>query len=234
MGKKISGKPDASKLRQVAEEVLKKKSSKSSVKLSESDTLKLLHELEVHQIELEMQNEELVCARDEAKIANDRFISVYDFAHTGYFTIDYKAKIHELNLTGAVMLGKERSTIVNRNFKDFVTLDTLHIFNDFIQKVLKTRSKENCHVRLIIKGEQSRFVKIESIVSGDEEKFQLTVVDETMYKHTEELLKLKAHELEQFDDFMLAKNRQMTELKKEINSLLKKLGEKDKFKIEEQ
>jgi hypothetical protein len=69
------------------------------------------------------------------------------------------------------------------------------------------------------------------MVSEDEEKCQLTVVDETKQKRTEELLKFKARELEQFDEFMFAKDHQMVELKKEINHLLIELGEKRKFKI---
>jgi hypothetical protein len=129
------------------------------------------------------------------------------------------------------MLGKERATISNRNFRNFVTVDTLSQFNDFILRVFETHSKETCHVRLINKVNQSSFVLIEGMVSEDEEKCQLTVVDETKQKRTEELLKFKARELEQFDEFMFAKDHQMVELKKEINHLLIELGEKRKFKI---
>lgn len=231
--KKIINKSETTILREAAEKILKKKSSKTSGKFSETDSLKLIHELEVYQVELEMQNDELMKSRDEVRTANDKFTSLYDFAHTGYFTIDCNGKICKLNLSGATMLGKERSRISNRNFRQFVTIDTLPQFNDFILKAFETHTKEHCHVRLITKGSQSIFVQIEGIVPADEEKCQIIAVDETMQKRTEELLKFKAHELELFDEFMLVKNHQMIVLKKEINHLLNELGEKEKFEIEE-
>jgi transcriptional regulator with PAS, ATPase and Fis domain len=231
--KKTNNIPESIILRESAERIIKKKPSKAYQKLSEHDTLKLIHELEVHQVELEMQNDELMNARDEVRTASDRLTSLYDFAHNGYFTVDRNSKIYKLNLSGATMLGKERSTILNKNFRNFITIDTLSKFNEFLLSVFETHLKEACHVRLINKGDQSSFVLIEGMVSEDEEKCQLTVVDETMQKRTEEQLKFKAHELEQFDEFMVAKDHQMIELKKEINHLLSELGEKEKFKLEE-
>jgi signal transduction histidine kinase len=231
--KKNNNIPKTIILREAAERKLKKKSSIAYPKLSEPDTLKLLHELEVLQVELEMQNNELMNAREEVSTANDKLISLYDFAHTGYFTVDRDSKIYKLNLSGATLLGKERSSISNRNFRNFVTVDTLSQFNDFILRAFETHLKETCHVRLITKGNLSRFVLIEGIISGAEEKCQLTVVDETKQKRTEELLKFKTHEHEQFDTFMAVKDHEMTELKKEINHLLNELGEKEKFKLDE-
>lgn len=231
--KKINNISEGIELREAAERIIKKKSSKVYQKLLEHDTLKLLHELEVHQVELEMQNNELMNARDEVRTANDKLTSLYDFAHTGYFTVNRDGKIYKLNLSGATMLGRERATISNRNFRQFVTVDSLSKFNDFILRVFVTHLKETCHVRLINKGNLSSFVLIEGMVSEDEEKCQLTLVDETKQRRTEEQLKFKARELEQFDEFMTGKDNQMLELKKEINHLLNELGEKRKFKIEE-
>jgi PAS domain S-box-containing protein len=231
--KKIMDMPETTILREAAEKALKKKSSKTAEKLSETDSLKLIHELEVYQVELEMQNDELIKARDEVRAANEKFTSLYDFAHTGYFTIDRKGKICMLNVSGAAMLGKERSKISNRNFRQFVTIDSLPRFNEFMLRVFETHAKEICHVRLITKGNQSIFVQIEGIVSADKDKCQIIAVDETMQKRTEELLKFKAHELELFDEFMLVKSHQMIVLKKEINHLLNELGQKEKFIIEE-
>jgi hypothetical protein len=142
-------------------------------------------------------------------------------------------KIYSLNLSGATIFGRERSIIMDKKFRQFVTFDMLPQFNDYILRAYETHTKETCHVRLIIKGNQSSFVQIEGIVSADEEKCQITVVEETIQKRTEELLKFKAHELEQFDEFMLAKEIRIMELKKEINHLLNALGEKEKFEIEE-
>jgi PAS domain S-box-containing protein len=229
--KKIS--PELSSLRQKAEVKLKKKHPVKESHLTESDTLKLIHELNVHQIELEMQNEELRLARDKAKTATEKYTELYDFAFTGYFTLDRDSKIHDLNLSGAGMLGKERSYLLNRNFKQFVTIDTLSIFNDFIRKLVETNSKETCEARLITKANQSIYVQIEGRANEEEQKYHLIVIDISKRKKTEEILKYKVHELEQFNDHMLVSEQKMIELKKEINRLLKKLGEKEKFKITE-
>ena len=101
-------KADNALLRQKAEALLKNKPSKHDSQLSEVESLRLIHELEVHQVELEMQNEELQRARAIAEVANDKYIRLYDFAPSGYFTLSVKGEIIELNLTGAKMLGKDR------------------------------------------------------------------------------------------------------------------------------
>ncbi|PKL15200.1 MAG: hypothetical protein CVV49_21785, partial [Spirochaetae bacterium HGW-Spirochaetae-5] len=80
-------KPDSAKLRKKAEDLLKKK-NKTGTELSETDILRLIHELEVHQIELELQNEELIAAKEQAEAATDKYIELYDFAPVCYFTIN--------------------------------------------------------------------------------------------------------------------------------------------------
>jgi len=104
--KKRDSKSEASLLRQKAEEQFKKKSAKTVSKLSEAEMLKLVHELEVHQIELEMQNDELCLAKEQAEIATNKYSELYNFAPSGYFTLSKEGEIIELNLQGAKMLGK--------------------------------------------------------------------------------------------------------------------------------
>lgn len=93
-------------LRQKAEKLLKKKSLKTASRLSEIETKKLIHELKVHQIELELQNEEVVQAKEQAIVAADKYTDLYNFAPSGYFTLSQDNKIIELNLSGANLLGK--------------------------------------------------------------------------------------------------------------------------------
>ncbi|MDA3797765.1 MAG: histidine kinase, partial [Kiritimatiellae bacterium] len=88
-------------LRQKAEAQFKKRPPKENLDLSEADTLRLIHELEVHQIELELQNDELQRAKADANIATNKYTDLYDFAPSGYFTISKLGEIVELNLTSA-------------------------------------------------------------------------------------------------------------------------------------
>ena len=81
----------------------------------------LMHELLVHKVELEMQVEELRRAHTEMEEARDRYVDLYEFAPVGYLTISRDGLISEINLTGAALLGVERSKLVNRRFSKFVS-----------------------------------------------------------------------------------------------------------------
>jgi PAS domain S-box-containing protein len=177
--------PETASLRHKAEEQLSKKLSEKRAPLTEADTQKLLHELEVHQIELEMQNEELQQAVNKAETAT----ALYDFSPAGYFTLERDGNICQLNLSGATLLGLERSFLINSNFKLFVTPDTLPVYNDFFRKVFETNSKQTCEVWLTIEEKPTHFVHLEGIISGNDQKCLVTAVDITGRKQAEEELK---------------------------------------------
>jgi hypothetical protein len=80
-----------------------------------------------------------------------------------------------------------------------------------------------------VKGNPSIFAHLEAIISGEDEKCLVTVVDITKRKQAEGILELKAHEYKLFSELVLVSDQQMIELKKEINHLLIKLGEKEKY-----
>jgi PAS domain-containing protein len=86
-------------------------------KPSEVTTLKLIHELEVHQIELEMRR--IALSKEQAEQAIEKYTKLYDYAPSGYFTLSQDGKVTEANLTGAHMLGKMRSSILNSQFGFF-------------------------------------------------------------------------------------------------------------------
>ena len=138
---------DARILRIKAEEKLKEK-KKAAKPVIEADVKKLLHELQVHQIELEMQNEELREANETAETALKKYTMLYDFAPLGYFTLEKDGSISELNFTGAEMLGDRRVSLVNSNFKLFVSEGSQSVFNKFFSKVFTSNIKESCEVML--------------------------------------------------------------------------------------
>jgi PAS domain-containing protein len=115
------------------------KSSKASS--SEPDMLKLIHELEVHQIELEMQNEELKRAKEKAEIAEKKYTELYNFAPSGFLTLTKEGEITELNNSAEHLLGKERSHLIKSSFGFFVSIDTRAVYNSFLQKVFKKKLK---------------------------------------------------------------------------------------------
>jgi PAS domain S-box-containing protein len=177
--------------RQKAEELLEKRKDivRSSVSPTEADTLKLIHELEVHQIELELQNEELELATMRAEVATKKYVELYDFAPTGYFTLTKEGEIIDLNLYGSQMLGKERSVLKNSRVAFFVSNDSKPHFNLFLEKVFNCNTKETCEVMLIVQGNSPMYVNLTGIVSENENECFVTVVDITDRKHAEEKLK---------------------------------------------
>jgi len=164
-------------LRRNAEELLKKKQVKMDKLAIETDSVKLLHELQVHQIELEMQNEELIQANEAAETALRKYTMLYDFAPMGYFTLEPDGIINELNFTGAEILGDKRFSLVNSNFKLFIAEDSRPMFDKFFSKVFSKKGKESCEVKLGYNGNPACAVYMEGVVTGDDNKCLLSVVD---------------------------------------------------------
>jgi PAS domain S-box-containing protein len=102
----------------------------------ELDAAKLMHELQVHQIELEMQNEELRQTQSEAAAALRRYTELYDFAPVGYFTIGGDGTIHQLNLAAASLLGGMRGDLIGKRFGTFVEEGDRTAFNAYLARVL--------------------------------------------------------------------------------------------------
>jgi PAS domain-containing protein len=168
---------DAQLLRIKAEEKLKAKQDKTSVSEIEHDAKKLLHELQVHQIELEMQYEELREAYNVAELALGRYTMLYDLAPMGYFTLELDGTIVELNFTGAKMLGDRRFSLVNTNFKLFVSNESKETFNEFFQKIFTENCKQSCEVKLGYDNKSLGYVYMEGVSIGDEKKCLLSVME---------------------------------------------------------
>jgi PAS domain S-box-containing protein len=169
-------------LRRNAEELLKKKQVKMEKDSIETDSIKLLHELQVHQIELEMQNEELIKANETAETALKKYTMLYDFAPMGYFTLDPNGNIYELNFTGAEMLGDKRFSLVNTNFRLFISKESRTVFDKFFSKIYSKNGKESCEVKLGYDGNSISTVYMEGVVTGDDRNCLLSVVDISGFK----------------------------------------------------
>ena len=177
-------------LRQKAEAI--QRNEKSAFNLVDGDVIRLVHELEVHQIELEMQNAELVLAKGQADTATQKYTELYDFLPSGYFTINKDGDIVELNRAGAELLGKDRFKLVNSRFGFFVSDDTKPTFNLFLEKVFEYSKKESCEVAIINNEHETLYVYITGIVDQNTEHCHISVIDITERKLMEiELIKAK-------------------------------------------
>jgi PAS domain S-box-containing protein len=139
---------DVISLRQQAEEALKTQPALSDAVLSHEEAIVLVHELQVHQIELEMQNEELAQTREEAEALRDQYIDLYDFAPVGYVTLDPTGIIREVNLTGSLLLSMNRQSLIGARFGEFLHLDSRLHFTAFCELVRRTGITETCDLKL--------------------------------------------------------------------------------------
>lgn len=162
--KEKNGKEDnALKLRRRAEKRLSGKEASERPHPENADTLKLIHELEVHQLELEMQNDELLQARADLEVNLEKYSDLYDYAPVGYFTLADNGMIQEVNFTGATLLGRDRSGIIDRNFGVFLSDEAKPSFFEFLRKVFESNIKETCEVTLSDKENIQRRLLIEGI-----------------------------------------------------------------------
>lgn len=174
---------DARAIRLKAEQKLRETQKKADKQLiMETDLKKLLHELQVHQIELEMQNEELIRANERAEDALKRYTMLYDLAPMGYLTLDHNGAILELNFTAAEFLGERRFSLINSNFKLFVSEQTKVVFNDFLSRVFSGNSKESCEVALGDDDQNLRYMYVEGIATDEEHQCLLSLVDISGFK----------------------------------------------------
>jgi PAS domain S-box-containing protein len=123
-----------------------------------------IHELNVHQIELEIQNEELKKAHWDLEESRDKFIELYDFAPVGYFTLSDKAIIIEVNLTGASMLGIARCNLILNRFRRFVRQTDHDLWDHFFFNILKQVEKQVCILQIKRVDETMFFASIEGIL----------------------------------------------------------------------
>ena len=164
----------------------RKRGAAAPVPPATADPQRLLHELQVHQVELEMQNEELRKTRDEMEAERDKYTDLYDFAPIGYFTLDREGTIADANLAGASLLGVARAALGQRRWGAFVSPADRAAFAAFLQQVFKSKAREECDVRLLLHGTDAVDVRIRAIVSSSGQACQLAVSDITERKQAED------------------------------------------------
>jgi PAS domain S-box-containing protein len=150
----LTSTPTASnrELRRRAEDKFKAYETTIEDSLSPEETKKLLHDLQVHQIELEMQNDELLRTKHELRDSHTRYFDLYDLAPVGYLTLNEQGLIQEANLAAATMLGMKRASLVNQPISRVIHKEDQDIYYLHRRELLKSGKPQACDLRLVKSG----------------------------------------------------------------------------------
>lgn len=204
------GKPSAAELRRLAEERLAERDARG-VEHAPRDAQRLLHELEVHQIELEMQNEELLAARLEIEEGLQRYTELFDFAPVGYVVLDPGGTIREANLEMARMLRLSRQDLIGRRFALFVDPGQRAPLAEFLGRVLAEgrEGQASATLEVDLPLESSGALQVRLIASARtaaKPGVLLAVHDVTARRRAETALR---EESSRKDDFMAALSHEL-------------------------
>ncbi|PKL69507.1 MAG: hypothetical protein CVV30_08105 [Methanomicrobiales archaeon HGW-Methanomicrobiales-1] len=174
-------------LRDYAEEQLAH-ATKRSPDLTRQTAEELIHELQVHQIELETQAEELRRAHLELEESRDQYLDLYDFAPLGYLTLTDKALISQVNLSAAVLLGIDRSRLINARFRTWIVPEDMEIWDQYFITLLQSEKKHTATL-MLRRGDRppfhARLEGVRLIGSGNEPSMRVAISDITDIKQAE-------------------------------------------------
>ena len=167
-------------LRRRAKEFLHKTPSDMK-EMTAEDLKSLIEELKVHQVELEMQGDELRKSHLELEEFRDRYLDLYDFASVGYFTVSEKGMILEANLTAATLLGVARSTLVGMAFSGFIAEEDKDLFYFHRRKLLESRDRERYELKFVKKDGREFYAGLECVYVEKPEQelkgFRISLID---------------------------------------------------------
>jgi two-component system response regulator AtoC len=177
-------------LRKKAEQLVEAKHQNiDSLAISDDQLKEIIHELQVHQIELEMQNDELRTTHLELQESRDKYDFLYNSAPVGYFTLDARGVVLQVNQTGANLLGKVKSLLIKMPFFVLVYPSDRARFQQFLKRLLETNEREACEIRLNRHADQIE-VWLQGITARDPtgiiKHVQLIVSDRTALKKAEQ------------------------------------------------
>jgi two-component system, chemotaxis family, sensor kinase Cph1 len=177
-------------MRRKAEETVKNQVDHTKDKSWNLDDV--IYELRVHQVELEMQNEELRETQVKLEDSNRKYFDLYNFAPVGYLTLDENGLILDVNLAGATLLKVEKLNLLKKAFIQFIDPDNRNKFHHHITKARQTGNKEITELKLLKKDKSSFYVHMETISildnNGIFKEFRVGLIDITSQKKAETAL----------------------------------------------
>ncbi|MBI4763973.1 MAG: PAS domain S-box protein [Deltaproteobacteria bacterium] len=223
-------------LRRKAEERLQKQSPAPKSETPE-ETGRLLHELQVHQIELEMQNEELRRAQEDLETTRDRYFDLYDLAPVGYLTISEKGMILEANLTAAQMLGSDRSRLAGQPLSRFIFQDDQDTYYLNLKQLFRNQVPLTFELRMHRGDGRPFWVQIKTRIAPNSEGapvWRVTLSDITERKRVEEDLLQSKNQLRILaSQILLAQEKERKQIALEVHDVLGSSLSAIKFKAEE-
>lgn len=177
-----------------------------------------IHELQVYQIELEMQNRELQETQSALEESRDRYADLYDFAPVGYMTLDDKGCIREINLTGALMLGVERKWLIGKPFRLYMAKNHRTILFQHLQQCIRTDEQITVDVTIESKTGSLIHAQLQTVIVNNfaqqPPRFRTAIIDLTERKSLEQELTRHRDHLEKLVEARTAKlsdiNQQLT------------------------
>ncbi|MGA9753957.1 MAG: PAS domain S-box protein [Desulfobaccales bacterium] len=127
----------------------------------------MLHELQVHQLELEMQNEALRESQASLEASSKRYRDFYDFSPVGFLTLDKSGLIRQINLTAANQLGVNRDRLITRAFQLFMEVDDSELFRLFLKRVFQEPGQQHCEIRLKGRDGGNFYARLDSLAVAD-------------------------------------------------------------------
>ncbi len=189
----------AAELRSAAIAQLEAEAPKTALPGTIEQMQRLLHELQVHEIELDMQNAELRQVRNETELLLEKYTALYDFAPSGHLTLDRTGTICEVNLYFARLIEMERSLLHGCSFGFFVEGKDRKRFSDFLDKLFVSQAKETCELSLISKSHSELVVQLDALADPSGEECRVAVTDITGRKSAEKELGKKRLQLEELN-----------------------------------
>jgi PAS domain S-box-containing protein len=186
----------ASRLRQRAEDALRGNPVDLDG-LPIEDIQALLHELQVHQVELTLQNEELRCAQLELEISRDQYTDLYNFAPVGYCTLDRKGRILEANQTLAVLLVIDQKKLIHKKLSDFIVREDQDDYYLHFQSTFEDRQRQVVDTQMVKTTGEKMAVRLESALDHeDQSRIRIILSDITEQKQAQKELQHYTKELE--------------------------------------
>lgn len=143
------------------------------------ETTRIVHQLAVHQIELDLQEQELRQARDRLTESLAAYVDLYDFAPAGYVTLDAAGAVTQLNLVAAELLGMDRAVALGTSFVDAMSTEDRVGFGQLMEQVATNHGEHSCEVRLLRRDAPSATVVVEARRVSGGDQVRLAMVDVT-------------------------------------------------------